>query len=241
MKKTQVVFILMMISPIITIAQNHIMIFKDKSKSYTSNPNQSKYLKSEINAHLKKGTNTFQISFINGNTSSIKNSKTFHFDRPSFDSSEFSEDDLEIEKILFKNKIKRRVKKISKKITAFINSYKTEALHTNIASCIVAISKVKADNIQVYIDTDGIESSNLRKFEIRPIQSKSEALSFSRIDSEKLRQKFNLPKSINNVKEVQFILPREMGKSTKGSAFIDIYFKGLFAQFGITNIHFKIL
>ncbi len=224
------------------VAQNQVKVFIniDKSLSMPSNSvKQDKYLTKLVKEHTKdKKIVVFEIRFINSNTSSASNSKIIIYKEPVYKSSE----DDELQRVLHLNKIKRKRNTVAKHIIKFINLYKAEAKFTNIISSLIPISKLKSRDVFVYYLTDGVESSReFRMLDLYPFKTAKKAIELARKDVKKLHALYSLPEKLKEIKKVQFILPMQMDKKVKGSAFIEVYFREVFKSFGVMNVQFQTL
>ena len=240
--KNIIILTLMFVLPLKqAVAQNEAKVFinVDKSLSMPSNSaKQDKHLAKVVKMHTKNSqTVIFELRFINGITSS-SNVKTFIFKEPEYKGS--SNDELQ--KILHKNKVKRKRKTLAKHIVKFVNEYKSEAKFTNIVSSIVPISKAQSSDVYVYYYTDGVESSReLRMLDLKPFKTAKIAVESAQKDIKILHRLYNLPKELKGVKNVQFILPIQMDKKVKGGAFIEEYFTEIFRLFNVNQVQFKTL
>ncbi len=244
MKKVIIILVLIFVLPLTAVAQKHIVFLIDQSTSMTSNSEaQNKYISNVIKQSTKTSSVVFEVRFINEHTSSNGNSRVFKYIEPKFNASKFKEKDLNLQKILYKNKVKRKRKKIGKKILQFIQDSRSgKARFTNIVSSLVPLSKIQAKDIHVYYFTDGVESSTtFRKLEIRPFTTTYSATKSAKRDVSILRNKYGIKKSLSHIKSIHFLLPLQMNNKTKGSDFIEDYFTEIFKAFYVTNINFETL
>lgn len=232
--------IIMFLLPLNAVTQNYTVLMIDKSKSMIKSSKQDKFITQLIKSKCNGTTATFEIRFINENSSSLSNSKLFKFIQPVFDISKFSKDDLELQKILYKSKVKRGKKSLAKRIISFINTYKTNAKYTNLLESLSFLGN-KTNIVELFFISDGIESSkNIRMLDVYPFKSAKHAIVSAQKDVKKLRSIYELPESLPT-KKVCFIMPLMMDKNVKGSRFLDTYWNRVFAEFGVENVSFKTL
>jgi len=242
--KNTVIFLVFIVLPLFAVAQKHNVFVIDDSVSMTSNSaQQNKYISKVIKKSTKASSVTFEVRFINGNTSSTGNSRIFKYNEQKFDASKFDAKNLPLQKILHNNKVKRKRKKLVKKILQFIQDYRSgKAQYTNIVSSLVSLSKIKSQEVNVYYFTDGIESSkDFRMLERKPFSSVRNAVQSAQNDVKKLARKYSVKKQLSHIKSVHFLLPRQMNTKTKGSDFIEDYFTEIFNYFSVNNINFETL
>lgn len=237
-----VIILFMFVLPLKAVTQNPsvVSINVDKSLSMASHSEkQDKQLTSIVKMHTKdKKSVIFQIRFINANSSSTSNSKTFIYEAPIFKGSNADE----LEKVLHQNKVKNKRKALAKRIVKFINTYEAEAKYTNIMSSLVPLSKIPSSDIFVYYFTDGVESSKqFRMLDLRPFKAAEEAIVSAKADVKKLKNIYKMPHQLKGIKKVEFIIPMQMDKKVKGSDFIGDYFSEVFKLFQVTEIEFKTL
>ncbi|CAM1374609.1 polysaccharide deacetylase family protein [Tenacibaculum xiamenense] len=237
--KNIILILLMFVLPLKAVAQNPTVVSfnVDKSKSMASNSaKQDKYFTSIVKKHTKGKKNViFQIRFINANSSSASNSRTFIYEIPVFKGS----NNDELERVLHQNKINRKRKSIAKRIVKFINEYEAEAKYTNIISSLVPLSTLKSSDIFVYYFTDGVESSKqFRMLDLRPFKTAKEAIISAKVDVKKLKNIYKMPHQLKGINKVEFIIPMQMDKKVKGSDFIGDYFSEVFRLFQVTELEF---
>ena len=242
--KNIITILVFIVLPLLAVAQKHNVFVIDDSVSMISNSEQqNKYISQVIKQSTKASSVTFEVRFINANTSSAGNSRVFRYNEPMFNASKFEAKDLTLQKILHNNKVKRKRKKLSKKILQFIQDSRSgKAQYTNILSSLVSLSKLKSQGIHLYYFTDGVESSrDFRMLEKKPFSSVHNAVQSAKNDVKKLISKYGVKKQLSNIKSVYFLLPRQMNTKTKGSDFIQDYFAEIFNNFSVTNVNFETL
>jgi hypothetical protein len=221
------------------VAQNPtvVSINVDKSKSMAFNSvKQDKYLTSIVKKHAKGKNNViFQVRFINANSSSASNSRTFTYEIPVFKGS----NNDELERVLHQNKLRKKRKSIAQRIVKFINQYEADARYTNIISSLVPLSTIKSSDIFVYYFTDGVESSTqFRMLDLRPFKTAQDAVVSAETHVKKLKNIYKMPHQLKGIKKVEFIIPVQMNKKVKGSDFIRDYFSEVFRLFQVTELEF---
>lgn len=239
--KNIIFIVLMFVLPLKAVTQNPtvVSINVDKSLSMPSHSEkQDKQFTSIVKMHTKGEKNViFQIRFINANSSSASNSKTFIYEEPTFKGS----NDDELEKVLYQNKVKKKRKTLAKRIVKFINEYEAEAKYTNIISSLVPLSKIQSSDIFVYYFTDGVESSRqFRMLDLRPFKTANQAINSAKTDVDKLHSIYKMSKRFNGIQKVEFILPLQMEHKIKGSDFVQEYLTEVFKLYGV-NVQFKVL
>ncbi|MDC1162488.1 hypothetical protein OAT18_03520 [Tenacibaculum sp.] len=229
-----------------TQAQSTVMIFEDKSVSVSSQekPEQRKYKKMLIKKACLGTSAEVTIRFLSGNTASVTGRKKFVYKEPVFNASLYSADEQEMQKQLFKSKIKRARKRFFKKVTTFIESYEASSKWTEILAAIVPISRNTNVNKRVFFFTDGVESSKFRQIDKRPLISDKDAEYAALVDVRNLRKKYQLPKKLSGIESIMFVFPLDMGvggKKRTSQVFLETYWRAVFAEFGVNNVGFKTL
>lgn len=229
--------------PLIAVAQgNHTVIFSDKSVSVEeqTDTQDRKIFEILMNACKAKKA-TVEVRFINQNTSSITNVQTFLYHEKVLNASLYKKENIEREKQFFGITIKRHRKRFTKSVLDFIRAYKNKARSTEILTSLVPLSQTTGKNVDVYFFTDGIESSQYQQMDRKSFANMQEAVLSAKKDAERIRRKFQLPKTISNIRSVTFVLPRDMEANADILSYLERYWKEVFASFGISNITFETL
>ncbi|CAL2105507.1 conserved hypothetical protein [Tenacibaculum sp. 190524A02b] len=242
--KNILVTLFIFIGGIVVQAQNTIMIFEDKSVSVSSNRNseESKYKNKLLKRACSGESAEVIVRFLSENTASISGGKKFSYKAPSFNASYYSADELPMQQQLFKGKQRRSRKRFAKKVITFMNAYTSSAKWTEILAAIVPISRNSNPNKQIFFFTDGIESSRFRQIDKHPLISDRDAKYAALVDVKNLRKKYQLPQKLSGVDKVEFVFPLDMGISEKkrtSQSFLEIYWRTVFAEFGVYNLKFK--
>lgn len=226
-----------------TVAQqsSHTLMFIDKSMSMKSSPEQDKYIKKIIKKACKKKTAIVEIGFLNSNTASATGSQIFTYQEPEFDSSLYGADEVELQKELFKGTIRRAKKRFTKKVLTFINSYSASAKWTEILASIVPISRLNKKNVDVFLFTDGLESSRIRDMTKQGFSSERAAISGASLDISKLRKKYQLPKVLKGIRQIEFVFPLNMESENKTLQFLKAYWIQALKKFQYHNVKFETL
>ncbi|CAM1364461.1 hypothetical protein [Tenacibaculum xiamenense] len=246
MKNVFIILFFVLVDTTIVRAQNTVMIFEDKSVSVSSeeHPEQNRYKKKLIEKACSGALAEVTVCFLSEQTASATARKKFVYKQPSFNRSYYSADELSMQQQLFKGKLRRSRKRFAKKVITFMDSYQSSARWTEILAAIVPISRNSNPKKQIFFFTDGIESSEFRQIDKRPLISDKDAKYAALIDVKNLRKKYQLPQKLSGVAKIEFVFPLDMGigeNKRTSQAFLETYWRSVFASFGVKNVVFKSL
>lgn len=244
MKNIIMTIILILVLPLSVVAQeSYTLLLVDKSGSMEAkNAKQDRHIYEVIKQACKAKRATVEVKFVNEATNSLMNKKIFFFEQPVFDAGLYSDDEADVQRQLFGNKIKKAKKNFAKKVIAFINNYDTSAKMTELLSGIVSIARLNAKNTSVYFYTDAVESSRFRDMTRNSFSSEKQAVLAAQSDITKLGKKFQLPKTLSGIKQIRFVVPINMEANNSLLQFLEVYWKEVYRYgFGFENVIFETL
>lgn len=244
MKNTIITMILILVLPLSVVAQeNYTLLLVDKSSSMdVKNPQQDRYIFHVVKKACNAKRAIVEVRFVNEVTNSLMNKKLFVYEELKFNAELYPVNEINLQRQLFKSKVKRAKKKFIQKILDFTNNYSANAKWTEILSGIVSIARLNKMNVNVYFFTDAIESSRYRDMTRRSFKSEREAIMAAKADVVKLRRKFQLPKNLTGVKQIRFVIPMNMEANNSLLQFLEVYWKEVYRSgFDFDNVIFETL